>query len=98
MLDPNQDGVVQIDNVLSQYDNIDAVHIISHGSPGDIILGNADLNTDTIENYKPLFTAWNQHLSQNADILIYGCNVAGNNEGVVFVNQFAEMTGGCCGV
>ncbi len=93
LLDPNQDGVVQIDNVLSQYDNIDAVHIISHGSPGDIILGNAELNTDTIENYKPLFTAWNQHLSQNADILIYGCNVAGNNEGVVFVNQFAEMTG-----
>ena len=39
ILDPSRDGIEQISAELANYDNVAAVHIVSHGEPGSISLG-----------------------------------------------------------
>ncbi|MBD2435604.1 DUF4347 domain-containing protein [Nostoc sp. FACHB-110] len=93
ILDPNQDGVAQITAAL-QAGNFDSVHIVSHGTPGNLQLGTAQLNVQTITTtYSSLLQQWSNHLTPGADILLYGCNVAQGESGQSFVQQLHEITG-----
>ncbi len=93
MLESDSDGVTQIGDILSQYEDVASVHIISHGSSASITLGDAVLSQDTLENYSTDLSVWGDSLTQGADILIYGCNVAEGVEGQTFVAQLSDMTG-----
>ena len=48
ILNSETDGIEQISNVLSAYDDVDAVHIFSHGSDGAVKLGNTWLNASNL--------------------------------------------------
>ncbi|MCL1472974.1 DUF4347 domain-containing protein, partial [Argonema antarcticum] len=78
LLDGTRDGVAQITQILQTRSNIAALHIISHGSPGEVQLGNGTLNSGNLDNYTNSLKQWRNALTENADILIYGCNVAGD--------------------
>ncbi|QDL10210.1 hypothetical protein DP113_21920 [Brasilonema octagenarum UFV-E1] len=58
VLDPEQDGVVQITQVLSQHRGVENVHIVSHGSPGTLTLGNSELSLNTLELYADQLKNW----------------------------------------
>ena len=47
-----EDGFKRINQILKNRQNIDALHLIGHGSAGQILFGNAFLNNETIDNYK----------------------------------------------
>nr|WP_228043723.1 DUF4347 domain-containing protein [Dolichospermum sp. LEGE 00246] len=47
-LNPNQDGIKQITAFLRQHPEITTIHIVSHGAPGCLYLGNSQLNLDNI--------------------------------------------------
>ncbi len=89
MADSN--GIEQINDVLSDYDDVDALHIISHGDDGAVKLGNTWLNTTSLEQYSDSLTAWGSSLQQDADILIYGCNLAESEQGEWFINRAGEF-------
>ncbi len=94
LLDPTKDGVQQMVNVVSKYDSIDAIHIISHGGTGQLKLGSAVLNQASIQDmYADELTSMSGHLSANADILIYGCNFGQGDIGIQVSNQLAALTG-----
>ncbi len=93
MLESTQDGVLQITNILNQRSDISAIHIVSHGNIGYLSLGNSVLSTDTLSKYQQALFSWQIGLKQNADILIYGCNVAKGLIGQQFIQQLAELTG-----
>lgn len=76
ILDRTGDGVEQITQLLANYTNISAVHIISHGGPGSLQLGAMELNSDNLDAYGDRFKQWKKALTPNADLLLYGCNVA----------------------
>jgi Ca2+-binding RTX toxin-like protein/acetolactate synthase small subunit len=92
LLDANQDGLAQISAVLAQYNNISAIHIVSHGSAGNLYLGNSGLNLDTLGNYTSLLQGWVKSLTSDADIFLYGCDVASGLEGAALVSEFAQLT------
>ena len=52
LINSNEDGFNRIDEILQDRENINALHLIGHGSAGQILFGNAFLNNDTIDNYK----------------------------------------------
>ncbi|HEY9848816.1 MAG TPA: DUF4347 domain-containing protein [Leptolyngbyaceae cyanobacterium] len=79
ILDGTRDGVEQITQILQTRSQIAALHIISHGSPGNVQLGNTWLNLGNIENYALQLIQWRSALIHSADILIYGCNVAADS-------------------
>jgi hypothetical protein len=76
ILDETLDGIEQITQRLTIEQNIEAIHIVSHGSPGAVQLGASRLNSSNIENFAPGLKQWRKALIPSADILLYGCNVA----------------------
>src|SRR4028118_424178 len=76
ILDETLSGIEQITERLATKQNIEAIHIISHGSPGAVQLGANTLNSSNIENFAPGLKQWRKALMPGADILLYGCNVA----------------------
>jgi Ca2+-binding RTX toxin-like protein len=92
ILDPGQDGIQQITDYLAGHSNISSVHIISHGSAGSLTLGSTVLNRSTLAHYSTSLQSWSAALTEDADILLYGCNIA-NGEGSAFVQQLAALTG-----
>jgi VCBS repeat-containing protein len=93
-LDPNKDGVGQIAQVVSHYSNIDAIHIISHGSVGELYLGSSILNKANMQGqYADELALLGQHLSKDADILVYGCDFAQGAIGEDAVRQLSTLTG-----
>jgi len=98
VLDPRVDGVKQITQVLAGCRNIQAIHIVSHGSPGCLYLGNSQLNISTLQDYARDLQRWSEALTADADILIYGCNVAAElptllPQGISFIDWLSRLTG-----
>lgn len=85
-LESDRDGIKQITEVLAQRSNINAIHIISHGSPGCLYLGNYQLSLDTINNYIWDLQQW------QGDIFLYGCNVAAGDAGAEFLQRLQKIT------
>ncbi|MCT7991379.1 Ig-like domain-containing protein [Laspinema olomoucense] len=93
VLHPQQDGVSQIGKLLTNRSNIQAVHILSHGQPGCLFLGSVLLNADNLDSYSEILQEWKSALSDEADILLYGCNVAATQAGEAFLYRLSALTG-----
>ena len=93
ILDPERDGVEQIREALAGHSEIEALHIISHGDAGSLNLGGANLDVMNLDANAEALGDWGAALSEDADILIYGCDVAEGMEGGAFVTRMAELTG-----
>ena len=96
MVRVERDGIEQITDLLREFvtqnGRLDAVHICSHGSPGTLYLGNTTLNAETIAQYRNSLQQWPEFLTPNANLLLYGCQVAAG-EGADFVRQLSRLTG-----
>ncbi|MDJ0592306.1 MAG: DUF4347 domain-containing protein [Pleurocapsa sp. MO_226.B13] len=92
ILDAELDGIAQITDSLSNYDDLDAVHIVSHGDVGKLFLGSTVLERDTLSEYADELGSWGDSLTEAGDILLYGCDVASNLAGVEFVKDLSQYT------
>ncbi|MFK7840316.1 MAG: DUF4347 domain-containing protein [Bdellovibrionales bacterium] len=92
-IDPTKDGFIQINNILSSQDAIDSAHIFTHADSNGFHLGNSLITSKTISDNAENFSAWHQHLSENSDILFYGCDLAENSDGRTLLATIAELTG-----
>jgi len=92
-LDSQSDGIAQISAILAEQTEVDAVHVVSHGSEGSINLGNSRLNSASLDNYSDAIAGWSTAFTADADILIYGCDLAGNSAGQSLTNALSQITG-----
>ncbi|WP_254032365.1 DUF4347 domain-containing protein [Planktothrix agardhii] len=93
ILDNISSGIEQITNALANQKNIESVQILSHGSEGSLKLGTDVLNGNDIENFNTQLKQWGNALTENGDILLYGCDVAAGETGKNFVKRLSEITG-----
>lgn len=93
VLDSASDGLTQMGQWLAQRSDIRAVHLISHGADGALQLGSTQLNAETLGQRASEIAAWSQALSADADLMIYGCDVAQTSVGQAMLDQLAELTG-----
>jgi Ca2+-binding RTX toxin-like protein len=106
-LDASRNGVEQITEALENR-SVSAIHIISHGSPGCLQLGNSNLTIRSLscsfhalENWfaTPISAIENSQPTNSGEekirpeILLYGCQVAAGETGMVFVKLLSELTG-----
>ena len=77
---------------MQQYDNLDAIHIVSHGDVGELSLGSTKLNQNTLNSYANGLITWRDSITDNGDILLYGCNVAEGAVGEEFVEDLSQYT------
>ncbi len=94
ILDQTTDGVEQIASIVAGMDDLDAIHILSHGGSGFLSLGSAKLTEGSItgEHVNALLTIGNS-LTEDGDILIYGCNFGEGDDGLDAARKLAEITG-----
>ena len=92
LINSNEDGFKRISEILNDRKDIDGLHIIGHGSAGEILFGNAFLNNDTITNYQSTLASIGQSLTTSGDILFYGCNVASTEQGEILIKKISEIT------
>jgi hypothetical protein len=93
ILDSSQDGIVQIAEALAGAANLDSIHIISHGSSGTLYLGSTVLTEDNLNDYEDELALIGASLSDEGDILLYGCNVGADAIGESFIASLADYTG-----
>lgn len=93
VLDAASDGLNQIGQWLSQRSDIRAVHVISHGSDGVLQIGNSMIDAQVLSERAADVAAWSGSLTQDADFLIYGCDVAKTAQGQSMLDQLARLTG-----
>ncbi|GKS68322.1 hypothetical protein W03_03260 [Nitrosomonas sp. PY1] len=94
LLDSQKDGVKQIADYLTQRQSVDAIHIISHGSSGSLQLGTGSLTLDSMtQQYVAEMAVIKQALSEQADILIYGCDFAEGQIGQETTILLEQLTG-----
>ena len=72
---------------------MDAVHIVSHGTDRAVKLGETWLTADTLSTYRASLSGWGESLSANADLLFYGCNLAGGADGRAILAELSVLTG-----
>ena len=92
LIQSNEDGFKKIDSVLKDNCNVSSLHIIGHGSAGKILFGNATLSNDTIQSYNQTLRSIGQCLTDDGDILFYGCNVASTEGGKALISKISEIT------
>jgi len=92
LLDPTEDGITAINKTLSQHNDVSAVHILTHGTSAGMQLGDTWVSHDTIGQYQEELSAWQNTLTDSADILLYGCNLAGSDSGLALLQTIATET------
>ena len=79
LLDAGLDGLEQVTDILNGFNDVSAVHIISHGEAGAFQLGGVEINNENLADYTAQLTSWQSALSADADLLLYGCNLASSS-------------------
>ena len=92
LVQAGQDGWAVMAQALANQRDIDAVHVIGHGSSGAATLGSSALSADNISGYTQELAAIGAALASNGDLLLYGCEVGQGEQGEAFVNALAQLT------
>ncbi len=83
----NSHGLTQLTHILSQYNNLDSLHVFSHAEDGSLLLGNSRITSQELNSEVDTFSAIDGALKDGADLLLYGCNLAQSSQG----EQFLEL-------
>jgi ELWxxDGT repeat protein len=92
VLNENQDSIDQISHALRNCGSISSLHLLAHGAPGKLLLGNNPLQAEDLDRIAEKFKAWNQYLVQDAQILLYGCETGAGSIGRELVLRLSQLT------
>ncbi|MDA7492620.1 DUF4347 domain-containing protein, partial [bacterium] len=92
VLDQDLDGIEQITDFLDSKANVSALHIVSHAETGAIQLGNLWLSDANMNGYSGAIASWQHAFQSDADILLYGCDLASSESGQNLIHAIASLT------
>ena len=93
ILDSSRDGIEQISEALAGGQRFDAIHLVSHGSESGVQLGSTWFDLDDLNANADAISGWSESLTDAADILIYGCNLAAGADGQALLRGLSNLTG-----
>ena len=90
-------GVDVLDQINEYLDSTavkyDAIHVVSHGGDGYLVLNDSVIDMESLQADPASWAAIGEHVAEDGDIMLYGCNVAQTENGKAFANQLASLTG-----
>lgn len=98
VLDPDHNGIAQVSAWLEQAReqsdvHYSAIHLLAHAEPGSLQLGSSALDLAALRSSASQVAGWGQSLTGEADLLLYGCELAGDVAGRELVDALAALTG-----
>lgn len=94
-LNGQEDGIAQILSLLKQYQHLSKLILFCKGAPNRIDLGTTFLNEANLWIYADMIREWRNFFTHDAEILIYGCDLATTQTGQVLVSWLAFLTRAC---
>ncbi|KAA1260984.1 Soluble aldose sugar dehydrogenase YliI precursor [Rubripirellula obstinata] len=91
LVNGNENGVDQITAAIASHQGLKSIHLLSHGTEGQLNIGNQKLSSENLEAYRGQIQSWQNSVADGGDLVIYGCDVASGNKGASFIAKFAEM-------
>ncbi|MBP2293332.1 DUF4347 domain-containing protein [Azospirillum rugosum] len=92
LLDGSADGLAQMAAWAADKEGYDAIHVLSHGAEGQVRLGTLILDAAAVQARSAELGALGGALTDEGDLLLYGCDVASGNGGP-FIAALADATG-----
>jgi VCBS repeat-containing protein len=92
LLDPARDGLAQVNEALAGQHDVRAIHLVTHGDQGAIMLGSTRLDLATAgDDHAAALATLGTHLAAGADILLYGCEVASSDVAIAGMEKLAFL-------
>jgi len=85
--------VAEISDILAKHQDVQELHIVSHGEPGALVFGTEVLDEQALHDQSEQVASWGSQLTADADILLYGCDMAAEQSGVAFLKTLHGLTG-----
>ncbi|HEY0847082.1 MAG TPA: Ig-like domain-containing protein, partial [Noviherbaspirillum sp.] len=92
-LDAQLDSFEQIADVLERNPGASTLHLVSHGGPGFLSLGGETITESDLNERAGTIAQWRAALADNADVLLYGCDVSASATGQRFISRLSELSG-----
>lgn len=90
----HENGLDAISQAMLNYPDAVTIHIVSHGEPGEILLGNTAIDEGQLNTKTGSINQWrNDKVLARPDLIVYGCNVAKGQAGQDFINKLSLVTG-----
>jgi Domain of unknown function (DUF4347)/Bacterial Ig domain/SMP-30/Gluconolactonase/LRE-like region len=93
MVGRNGAGLGAVDRAAMTWGPLDAIHVISHATAGQIELGGSVLDAETLPGFRDLLKRWAIDLRPGGDLLFYGCDLAASPAGQALMHKIASLTG-----
>jgi hypothetical protein len=92
-LDPSRDAIDQIGELLDARRGLAAVHLVSHGRDGALVLGNDAWDAAALSTRATDVARWADAFAPEGDLLLYACDLAVDASGRAFAERLALLTG-----
>jgi hypothetical protein len=94
VVDRGRAGLPQVtERLASDQAGYEAVVLLTEGRAGELLLGSDSINHAALLGSASLLRNWNIHLDADAELLLFGCEVAEGEVGAEFVERLAALTG-----
>ncbi|MDD3854063.1 DUF4347 domain-containing protein, partial [Sulfurimonas sp.] len=92
-LNSEENLLTQIATQLKGQTNVAALHLITHGRSGEILLGKNGVSLETLPLYGKELLAISSAMSTEGELFLYGCEIAAGERGAAFVAMLQDVTG-----
>ncbi|MES2942672.1 MAG: DUF4347 domain-containing protein [Pseudomonadota bacterium] len=92
-LDHQGDALQQMDSHLQARAGVQAIHVLSHGAPGELSLGQTRVDVSALAGQAGGLQGITQALAGRGELFLYGCSLAEGVRGRDFVDALAQRTG-----
>ncbi len=92
LLDPGQDGLVQVAAVAERHAGLHGIAIVAHGNPGMLALGTGVLSHATLPAHAASLRAIGRAIAPGGSLAVYACEF-GRDAGAALVGRMAQAAG-----
>ncbi|AWB06612.1 hypothetical protein A6A40_16175 (plasmid) [Azospirillum humicireducens] len=93
LLDPSRDGIGQVAAWAQRRTGYDAINIVGHGAVGAVDIGSTRLDAAGAAAQAERLALWGRALTAEGDLLLYGCRVTAQGQGVELLQALSSATG-----
>lgn len=95
VLNEQEDGIAQIVSLLQQHQKLSRLFLFCKGASSQIRLGKTNLNETNLWMYADAIREWSNYFTQDAEILIHGCDLDMNPIGQALISWLGLLAKAC---
>ena len=92
LLSPSQNALPQIAKELRRRGELEAIHIVAHGAPGQVSFSSGALTLETVEEHAADLAKIGAALDVNGSLLLWSCETGSGGRGSAFIRALSSAT------